>query len=495
MNADAGLSPRHTSESAERLAPTHGSTAAAAQRRVGAATSRIRRAVHEFLLLPALVVMAYAALGLLSIALDKNTPQWLSPAQHAIANVVSRKAAGDLLSGIATSVVTVTSITFSVLLLAVQQTASAMTPAVFDQFLRRRTNQFYLGMFVGLSLYSFLVLASIGPKASPAFGAAIALGLTVISFGVLVVLIYSTVDQMRPASVTQVIHDRALEARVSELGLLRATRRESRGCGPVRVAVHAEQDGYATGLDVESVVEAMPDAPGAEVVLAVTLGDHVAFGQQLATVIDDDEASSEHVAEAVRKAVHLDRARDLAVDASFAVEQLGNIAWTALSTAKQNPQTGREAVDRLRDLGARWSLRDAMALEDDRAAPVVYEDRDLDHLLDTLLACLVVCSESQQVASSAHTIHAIADVLGAAPDGALERFEPALRRSLGVVSVHPMTRPLAAALGSLANCLETRGCGTTAELARQLLRSNSTVPGDDEGPVRGRPKRAPDSQT
>lgn len=44
----------------------------------------------------------------------------------------------------ATGLVTVTSITFSLLLLAVQQTASSLSPVVFDQFVRRRSNQIYL---------------------------------------------------------------------------------------------------------------------------------------------------------------------------------------------------------------------------------------------------------------------------------------------------------------------------------------------------------------
>ncbi len=66
----------------------------------------------------------------------------------------------DFVAAVATSLLTVTSITFSVLTLAVQQTASSLTAVVFDQFLRRTSNQVYFGFFVGLTAFTFIVLGA-----------------------------------------------------------------------------------------------------------------------------------------------------------------------------------------------------------------------------------------------------------------------------------------------------------------------------------------------
>ena len=49
---------------------------------------------------------------------------------------------------------------------------------------------------------------------------------------ILLVLVFSTVGQMRPTSVIRAIHDRALSAREEEAALLRATRRESTSATP-----------------------------------------------------------------------------------------------------------------------------------------------------------------------------------------------------------------------------------------------------------------------
>src|SRR5919202_125712 len=114
---------------------------------------------------------------------------------------------------------------------------------------------------------------------------------------------------MRPTSVTQVIHDRALKARRAELGTLLRTRRAPRLEGDQRIAVHSEQDGYVTSVDLESIAAALPAGADGEVRLEVTLGEHVAFGQLLAVVVDDDHARRERVAEVIRAALGLDRER------------------------------------------------------------------------------------------------------------------------------------------------------------------------------------------
>ena len=81
----------------------------------------------------------------------------------------------QVLSTIAGGMITITSITFSLLLVALQQSAGSMTHAVFDQFLRRRLNQFYAGWFIGITLFTLVTLATVGPEFNPIYGATLAL--------------------------------------------------------------------------------------------------------------------------------------------------------------------------------------------------------------------------------------------------------------------------------------------------------------------------------
>jgi len=87
--------------------------------------------------------------------------------------LVPEDSAGDFISEAAQSLVTITSITFSVLLLAVQQTASSLTPVVFDQFLRRTANQVYFGFFIGFTTFCFVVLGLSRSDPAPVYGAVV----------------------------------------------------------------------------------------------------------------------------------------------------------------------------------------------------------------------------------------------------------------------------------------------------------------------------------
>ncbi len=454
---------------ADPFRPTRGATAASGEGGAVTARVRVRRGMGEFLLLPLAVVLGYLVLGGFTVVVDKVQPSWLIPVRHLLEAVISPGSASSLLAAIATSIVTVTSITFSVLLLAVQQTASTMTPSVFDQYLRRRSNQLYLGTFAGLSLYAFVDLASVGAHSPAIFGAAVGLLLTGFAMVILVVVIYSTIDQMRPSSVTQLIHDRGLRARAAELRMIRRTRRRPEADAPVAVTVHSTQDGYVTAIDLDALAAAMPEEGLAEACLLVTLGDYVAYVGPLGTVKGDEAARSERAGEALRRAIKLDRERRGDLDATLAIEELGNIAWSTMSSSKHNPQTGWAAVRQLRDLVGRSASQPEPALgEGERVLPIVYADTGIDRLLDTLLSLVVVTAESRQSESAAQVLAAFADGLGVVDEDALSSVEPSLIRTLPAIEEQVLGRPLESALGSLVEALEGRDRGGAARLVEEL---------------------------
>ena len=180
----------------------------------------MRRAFVEFLTIPTLVILGFLGLGALLYYLDqmrveRDWPTFVFGSNESIST---------LLGTIASSIITVTSITFSLLLIAVQQSAAALTGQVYDQFLRRRANQAYFGFFIGLALYALIILATVEPDYTPFYGASVAFFLTVIALYLLILLIYSTIDQMRPVAIIDNIRDHSLSARKTQRKLLAATR-------------------------------------------------------------------------------------------------------------------------------------------------------------------------------------------------------------------------------------------------------------------------------
>ncbi len=101
--------------------------------------SAIRRSFRQFLALPLATVIGFVGLSALVYLADGSWSGDRAPHGFAWLGALmgDRAALGSLLATVASSIVTVTSITFSLLLLAVQQGAGALTAQVTDQFMAR----------------------------------------------------------------------------------------------------------------------------------------------------------------------------------------------------------------------------------------------------------------------------------------------------------------------------------------------------------------------
>jgi uncharacterized membrane protein len=154
-----------------------------------AALRSIRRAFDEFLLVPSCLIAAFLLLAALTYALDRGDFAGFEPGRRALQRYVfsDPEATADLLGVVAAALITVASLTVTLLLIALQQSASALTHQIYDQFLRRRYNQAYFDFFVGLSLYALLTLATVGPV-HPVYGAAVTYVLTTAALCLLIVM-------------------------------------------------------------------------------------------------------------------------------------------------------------------------------------------------------------------------------------------------------------------------------------------------------------------
>jgi uncharacterized membrane protein len=401
---------------------------------------------------PLLVILAFVVLAAVAVTADQTDAlPALNAARDAAGHLIGPKAAGSTLQAVATGLVTVTSITFSVLLLAVQQTASNLSPVVFDQFLQRKGNQAFVGFFVGLALFAYLVMAAVKDRTPPILGAAIATVLTVVALLILLALVFSTIDQMRPTSVIRAIHDRALHARETEVDLVRRTRRHTASGHPVHASYRAQSTGYLVEVCLDRLEEVL-DGTDAEIVLHVTVGDHVHYGQVIAEVRDGEPDVARAIADRLAGGLRLSEHRDLAGDPTTGVDELGNIAWTSGSTSKQNPQVAEEALAALRDLAMRWLLDDP-AGRPGRAVgeplPIVYRDNDLERILDVLYDMLVVRHESHQHMLAAAVLDAYRTLLPAAGADVRARLLSDVAAAEALLDQDPPSPRLTAARRSL----------------------------------------------
>ena len=428
----------------------------------------LRRAFSEFLTMPSGIIVAFLLLAVFTHFIDRSRMAWLEPVRAVLQSLVfgNAKATSDLLGTIASGLITVTSITISLLLVTLQQAASSLTTSVFDQFLRRRLNQFYFGFFVGLSLFALVTLASVNERFNPVFGATAAFLLTVLALCLLILLMYTSINQMRPAEIIEEIHRLTLLARSRQLDIVQRTRRTSRSRATVMVPVMARNHGYMTRVDIDAIGGAARDAgEDVEVEIRPSIGDFVAFGDMLACIRAGTRDQARSVEDAVDCGIALESQRDVALDPGCGIEELEMIGWTSISSAKSNPAPGLLAIRSLRDVLAHWSV-EASDDDDEAQFPVVYADNAFPRLMDAFEDFAIVASESMQHQAYIAVVETFTAMYARLPPAQRARAEDTVLRILSALGDFVLTRNLDAALLALAARLQAAGRKSTADCIR-----------------------------
>ena len=437
----------------------------------------IRRAFREFLTLPTMLIAGFVVLAVATYVVDRERPTALEPMRELLRSHIfaGAQATSELLNTVATGLIAVTTLTITLLLIVVQQSASTMTAQVFDQFLRRRANQFYFGFFIGLTTNTLLTLSTVTEPFNPVFGGAVALTGTIIALYLLILLLYTTINQMRPEEIIEAIHDHTLSARAKQIqALIERTRRSSSYDGSVVDEIAAEHHGFVARIDFAPLERVLQEgALRAEVRLEVSIGSFVGQGDVLARVAAPDRETAKRLRAPVVAMVHLERQRDLSQDPACGIEQLELIAWTSISTSKSNPGPGLRTIFSLRDIMARWSA-DILQHQDqpDRVLPVVYRDDVFWKLLDALETFAVVSSESMQHQIYVEVLHTFTSLFGRLQPAHRARAADAIRRILPALGDHVLTAELDRALQDLSRELqqqEDRDTARAVEAARARL--------------------------
>jgi len=423
----------------------------------------ITRAYEEFLTVPTIVIFCFLLVATGAYILDRTQADWIYPVRHLMKSSIfaDSKATSNLLSAIAASLITVSSLTITLLLLVVQQTAASMTSQVFDQFLRSRHNQVYFGFFIGLALYALVVLATVSETFNPVIGASIAFLLTVVALFLLIILIYTTIHEMRPAIIIEAIHDNIIESRVRQLSVLSKTRRNSIFSGNTSVPVRALHHGYITHINFEAIAkEAAHAKGGAEVIFEVSMGDFIVFDDEIGKVKAATDEEADRIVCCVQNAIQVERQRDIANDPGDGLQQLEMIAWTSISTAKSNPHPGLLTIRILRSLLAKWA--GAKDQEEPAKFPIVYHDNLEEKLMDILETLGVVSSESMQHQNFIEVIRTFTLLFSRLKPEQQARIEDIILRLLSALGDFVLTSPLDRELSDLIKTLTSNGRHKTA---------------------------------
>lgn len=460
----------------------HGSYSAAGSK--GGHWPRMQRALSDFMGLPLLVVAGCVLLAVMALWADRSGALWAQSLRSVVQEVFFQtgSSSGQVLGLIGTGLLTMASLTVSMLLLALQQSATNMGNLVYDQFKGRKRNRVFVGYIVGVVLVAFVVRPAASDSFNPVIATTLAVVMAMVAVGSLVYFLYTTIYQMRPETIVKEIHATTRSARERQVRFLQKTRRNAElHSGPER-DVCSDTNGYVVGIDLEVISEALSQTTSpVEVEAVASVGAFVTYRDVVARVRCDDDNQAEAVAEEVKTAYRLYERRLDAHDPAFGLQQFEVTAWTEMSSAKQNPETGLMVAHAVGDLLSRWS--DEVIHPAETVVPFVYQDDVVVSTFDVLESLAIASRESHQHQGTAAILQVIAQTIPRMNGTHLARTRQLIDRTIPILENQPLTAKLDEALEQVTLALRKAGenqaandvAGTRRQMASHLPSDGSAV--------------------
>lgn len=262
---------------------------------------------HSFWFIPSLITIIAAVLSQVTLELDE-TLAWEDYKGLGWIYSGSGEGASTLLSAIVGSMITATSVTFSMTLVALTLTASQYGPRLLQNFMRRPGSQIVLGTFLATFIFSLLVLRSVQVNGEPAvvphLSVTVAVALALASVGVLIFFIHHIAKAIQADTIISQVYADLMESidrmfpeqigRESEgMARLKAVDRSTEEAAPLALgeagaSIRSSSTGYIQAIDAEAVL-----ALAVEHDLLIRLdrrpGHFVIQSQILATVYRSDK--------------------------------------------------------------------------------------------------------------------------------------------------------------------------------------------------------------
>ena len=305
--------------------------------------------------MPLLAVTLAVALGILMPRLDEAVES--GDPGHPLAFVFGGgpAAARDLLAAIAGSLISVTGVTFSLTVVALQLGSSQYSPRLLQTFVSDRVVQFTLAQLVGTFVYALTVLRTVrtaeATEGQDAFVPRLSISLaylaTLGSVAALVLFLGHLARSLRVETMLRDVHDEARgtwsRALPSDEEEPRRTAAELSG---IPVIVAARGSGFVVGVDEDLLVAGAREA-GVTLQLVPRMGDSVVDGTPVAhawLLSGSPPVDPAELERAVQRGVRLAHEREPDRDVAYSLRKVVDIAGRALSPGINDPTTAVHAL-------------------------------------------------------------------------------------------------------------------------------------------------------
>lgn len=350
--------------------------------------------------IPTAAIAVGVLLGILIPEFDLAIDDDLSPSIRAWLFSGGVDSARSVLTVIAGSLVTATSLTFSLTIVALQLASNQASPRVLRTFSKDRVVHATLALFVGTFAYSLAVLRTVQDATDtdlaqvPRIAVTLASLLTLASVIQLTLFLAHLAKQLRVETTMKYVHAEtsrtiALVAETSNgIGSIPDDLRPAR----TRLAL-ARDSGFVRGADRSLLVRV---AVRDDIVIeeGVAAGHNVVMGTPVATWWSRDplrhpnDPDAERISLDIASAFALDFERTPSHDLGFGIRQLTDIVVRAMSPGVNDPTTAVHALGHVSAVLADISVlppQPVALVDDDEIVRVILRIHEFDELLEAAL--------------------------------------------------------------------------------------------------------------
>jgi uncharacterized membrane protein len=306
-----------------------------------------------FLIRPLTIALAFGLLGAFLSAAEEIypnisawVPTFLFPSNE------DPQTAQVILSSIATSVMTVVAIVFSILLMTLTLASIQFSPRIIITFVNDRITQHTLGIYLGTFLYCIAALPAARTNPTPFSPVLTLFGAMLLSVACVAWLLFFISHISRSISVNYIV-DRI--ARETER-MIDTTMPEPRKPGSLSTTFIDEPNkwdarvlgvvsGYVRTIDVSQLI-AIAKTNRLSVHVLRRVGHFVPAGVPLLSISKANRLTDE-LGNDLRQAFDFGPTRTLEQDIEFGILQIVDIALKAISPAVNDPSTAISCVDQL----------------------------------------------------------------------------------------------------------------------------------------------------
>ncbi len=315
--------------------------------------------LSSFWFRPSLIALSALPASVAALAIDQSMIiPWLTDSEFLFRSGI--EGARQILTAVIGALITVTSLVFSMTVVAVSITASQLGPRIIQLFTKGHITQITLGTLVGNLIFAFVVLRAIsgpvtGEDLAPALSLTLAILGTLFNLGLLIYFLHHMAQKIDADAVISTVSGElsdtirnAVESGVSKTPAqdFDQAREELDHLPHAHITpLYASITGYMEIIETgellslakdHNIVVHVTEKPGRFVIKGTPVGK--IYGQ---TPLEDDLASD------ILNTVVIGQQRTMAQDIEFSIAAMVEIALRALSPGLNDPFTAITCIDRL----------------------------------------------------------------------------------------------------------------------------------------------------